>query len=429
MFYTAWTLKIQATIRTSVIMLAILCLLRAPVFAQDAMLPAVSVAPEAVGISSSRLDRMQTRMNAYVDEGRTAGILTMVARRGQTVHFETHGMRDKENGLKMEHDTIFRIYSMTKPITSVAVMMLFEEGHFQLNDPVHRYIPAFKDIQVYDETADNGSNTVQSARPVTIRDLLTHTSGLTYGVFGNSPVDIMYREAGILRPDQDLESMVDALGKIPLIHQPGTKWNYSVSTDVLGYLVEVVSGQPFGDFLEDRIFGPLGMKDTGFEVPKNDLNRFANNYRYTPEGELVLQDGAEDSRFAGPITFYSGGGGLVSTAQDYFRFAQMLLNGGELDGKRLLGLKTVELMAMNHLEGEWAPGRGFGLGVSVVTDVAKTQQLGTEGTYGWSGLAKTYFFIDPEEELIAMVWTQLFIDGAFPLADEFATGVYQAIVE
>ena len=410
--------------RTSVALLLSLLLLGGglPVAAQ----PMATAAPEAVGLSSARLARVEPLMQRYIDEGKLAGILTMVARQGQVVHFETYGHRDREAQDPMAEDTIFRIYSMTKPITSTAVLMLYEEGHFLLDDPVADYLPAFADLTVYAPDGDP----VALERPVTIRDLLTHTSGLSYGFFSQTPVDSLYQQAGVLNGETSLASFVDKLGTLPLLHQPGERWHYSVATDVLGYLVEVVAGQPFGAFLEDRIFGPLGMDETSFEVATERLERFAVNYAIDQEGQLVVQDAAGAwSPFAAPVQFHSGGGGLTSTAADYMRFAQMLLNGGQLDGVRLLSPKTVELMTMNHLDGEFEPGWGFGLGVNVSTNVARTQTLGSVGTYGWSGAANTYFFIDPEEELIAMVWTQLFPYGYYPLFDEFKVAVYQAIVE
>ena len=411
------------------VLVLLICFVSLSAYAQDVAVQPVKLIPETVGISSERLDKMHAHATSYVDEKKTAGLLTMVARNGEVIHFETYGKRDIEKDLDMEHDTIFRIYSMTKPITSVAVMMLYEEGHFRLNDPVHLYIPEFKDVMVYDEEASDGSNRVKPEQPMTIRHLLTHSSGLTYGIFGNTPVDMLYRQAQIFNPERDLQAMVKKLAELPLLFHPGDRWNYGVSTDVLGYLVEVVSGKSLGEYFEERIFGPLGMHDTGFFVPEEKLDRFASNYTYAPDGSLILQDGGTSSSYANPDRLHSGGAGLVSTAGDYMRFAQLLLNGGELDGVRLLSPKTVELMTQNHLEEEYVPGRGFGLGFSVVTDLADTQILGSEGTYWWSGLANTYFIIDPKEKLIAMMWTQLFSNGRFGLQDEFHIGVYQSIVE
>ncbi|MBX2818533.1 MAG: beta-lactamase family protein [Rhodothermaceae bacterium] len=415
--------------KSYIVLLLAVILFTIPVSAQDAVVQEVMLPPEGVGFSSDRLDRMHEIAKSYVDEKKIAGVLTMVARKGEVVHFETYGKRDLEKGLDMEHDTIFRIYSMTKPITSVAAMMLYEEGHFRLNDPVHLYIPELENVMVYDEDAPDESKTVKPNKPMTIRHLLSHSSGFTYGIFGNTPVDQMYREAQILNPNSDLQGMVEKLAEIPLMHHPGEKWTYGVSTDVLGHFIEVISGQSLGEFFQERIFDPLNMIDTGFFVPEEKVDRFANNYTYTPDGTLIRQDGGPTSPYLNQERMESGGGGLVSTANDYMRFAQMMLNGGELDGVRLLSPKTVELMIGNHLDSEYVPGRGFGLGFSIVTDLADTQILGSEGTFWWAGLANTYFIIDPKEEMIAMMWTQVFPNGKFDLRDDFHIGVYQAIIE
>jgi CubicO group peptidase (beta-lactamase class C family) len=264
---------------------------------------------------------------------------------------------------------------------------------------------------------------------MTIQDLMRHTSGLTYGVFGDTPVDSMYQAAGVLAGDRTLAAAVDTLATLPLLHQPGTQWHYSVSTDVLGRLVEVVSGQSLDAFFRTRIFEPLGMDDTMFEVPPDEMDRFATTYAMGEDGALVVRDRKGDSDFAAPVTFLSGGGGLVSTMDDYLRFARMLLNGGAVDGTRLLSPKTVDLMTQNHLDGTFSPGWGFGLGVQVATDLPAASTLGSEGMYGWSGLASTYFFVDPQEELIGMVWTQFVPNARYPIGEQFRVGVYQSIVD
>ena len=385
--------------------------------------------PATVGMSAERLSRISETLSPYVENDKLSGLMTMVYRRGEVVHFETHGDRDRQTNAPMNRETLFRIYSMTKPITTVAALMLYEEGHFQLDDPVAEYLPAFEDVQVYDTTAAGEPTRVEPRRPMTIRDLMTHTSGLTYGVFGNTPVDSMYTEVGILDNDRTLAAAVDTLGTLPLMHQPGDTWHYSVSTDVLGRLVEVVSGQTLDTFFQTRIFEPLGMDDTMFEVPADEMDRFATNYAVGEDGSLVAQDRKASSAFAAPVQFLSGGGGLVSTMDDYLRFARMLLNEGAIDGTRLLSPKTVALMTQNHLDGTHEPGWGFGLGVQVCTDLTDAQTLGSEGMYGWSGAANTFFFIDPKEELIGMAWTQLFPHGRYPIGPTFRVGVYQAIVE
>ncbi len=393
--------------------------------------------PEEVGISSKRLERINTLMQHYVDEKKLAGAVTLVARRGKIVHFERFGMMDIEANQPMQLDTIFRIYSMTKPITSVAVMMLYEEGRFQLNDPISKFIPELKGLKVVKNVTASGIELVEAEREITIRDLLIHTSGFPYG-FGDGPVDQMYQKAKLLAPDSTLKEMVQKLGVIPLVHQPGTKWEYSVSTDVLGYLVEVVSGKPLDLFFEENIFKPLGMKDTGFYVPKEKIARFAANYGPDETGRIKVIDEPKTSPFSSPRRFLSGGGGLVSTVSDYLRFAQMLLDGGELNGARLLGRKTIELMTTNNLPNELIPiqlggtpleGYGFGLGFSVLVDVARSQELGSEGSFGWAGAATTLFLIAPKEELIAIAMTQFMPYDHYPVFKEFRVLTYQAIVD
>jgi CubicO group peptidase (beta-lactamase class C family) len=411
--------------RLSILVALVGLLLASPAQAQLAP----TAPPDSVGLSPERLSRISEAMQPYVENDKVAGLMTLVYRRGEIAHYETYGQRDLQTEAPMTPNTLFRIYSMTKPITTVAALMLYEEGHFQLDDPVARYLPAFEDVQVYDTTASGEPTRVEPRRPMTIRDLLTHTSGLTYGVFSDTPVDSMYREAGVLDDDRTLAAMVDTLGTLPLLHHPGETWHYSVSTDVLGRLVEVVSGQSLDTFFQTRIFEPLGMDDTMFEVPSSEMDRFATNYAVAEDGSLTARDRKESSAFAAPVTRLSGGGGLVSTMDDYLRFARMLLNEGALNGTRLLSPKTVDLMTRNHLDGTFEPGWGFGLGVRVTTDLTDTQMLGSEGTYEWSGAANTYFFVDPKEELIGMVWTQLWPHGLYPISPDFRVSVYQSIVD
>ncbi|MFC1713653.1 serine hydrolase domain-containing protein [Candidatus Poribacteria bacterium] len=388
--------------------------------------------PEKVGLSAARLERISPFMQGYVDSKKLPGTITMVARRGKVAHFECVGMMDSEAGKPMEPDTIFRIYSMTKPITSVAIMMLYEEGLFQLTDPVSKFIPEFKDLKVFVKETESGLELAESKPEMAIWHLLTHTSGLTYGWDENSPVDAMYRKAVALGGSKTLKEMVQKLGKIPLRNQPGSEWRYSMSTDVLGYLVEVISGQSFDVFLKERIFEPLGMVDTGFHVPAEKLSRFATNYIPAEDGKIQVFDEPAKSVFSKPRTFFSGGGGLVSTTADYIRFAQMLLNKGELDGARLLGRKTLELMTMNHIPEEFHPfenqASGFGLGFSVAMDVAKSRSLGSVGSFGWGGAAATNFWVDPEEEIIGLFMTQL-MQNPYPFIQEFHVLVYQAVID
>lgn len=388
-----------------------------------------TVKPEEAGLASDRLNRIKPVMQSYVDENKLPGLITMVARQGKIVHFEKYGMMDLDKPMQL--NTIFRIASMSKPITSVAVMILYEEGHFQLDDPIAKYIPEFKDLKVFSTKDKDGIHLEDQIRPMTIRDLLIHTSGLTYGIFGNTVVDSMYRSANLWAGT--LKEMVQELSEIPLLYQPGTKWNYSFSTDVLGYLVEEVSGKSFDKFLKEKIFEPLKMKDTDFYVPKEKINRCSAIYGVSDNNGIKVISKPDTSIISRSPKFFSGGGGLFSTASDYMIFAQMLLNQGEINGVRLLGRKTVELMTENHLsEGLMSlagrPGSGFGLGFSVVTDVPKTQTLGSVGEFGWAGIYNTYFSIDPKEKLIWILMTQFSPFSFYPVNKEFNVLVYQAIV-
>lgn len=403
-----------------------------------------TIAPEEVGVSSTRLNRLRVAMQSYVDERKLAGLITMIARRDQVFHYECFGMMDIHANKPMQPDTIFRIYSMTKPITSAAVMMLYEGGDFQLKDPVSRFIPGFKDVRVFVRATESGLDLAELEREVTIQDLLTHTSGLVYGDPEGSPVEVEVwqadREAEKVTPDETLEEWIQRLVRLPLAHQPGAKWHYGLSTDVLGYVVEVISGLAFNAFLEQRIFAPLGMVDTGFYVPQEKIGRLAVLYGPADGGGLQVVDAPETSKYSKPRKYLSGGGGLVSTASDYMRFAQMLLNGGELNGMRLLRQETVELMKTNHLSDELIPidfdpltpylrGHGFGLGFAVLTDVAQSGMLGSEGAFWWGGAANTFFWVDPREELIGLIMPQFTPTGHYPIQGEFQELCYQAIVD
>ena len=373
--------------------------------------------PEEVGFSAERLEGIRPMLQDYVDKENLPGFLTVVARRGKIVHFEIIGMRDIENKKLIEPDTIFRIYSMSKPITSVAVMMLYEEGHFQLGTPVSQFIPEFENMKVYNE---DQTEILNAEKEVTIKHLLMHTAGLTYG-WGDKPVDERYKELKIFETGSTLADMVKKLGDIPLVHEPGERWTYGVSVDVLGYLVEVVSGMPFEEFLQTRLFRPLGMVDTAFSVPPEKVDRFAALYRPNKENGLERVENAPLAN--DEISFFpSGGGGLVSTAADYMRFCQMLLNGGELDGVRILGKKTVELMRYPHHD-DW-----FGLGFAVVTDKEPPNILESVGNFSWGGAAATTFWIDPEEKLIGLLMTQL-LSNPYPFHQQFKVLTYQALTE
>lgn len=386
--------------------------------------------PEEEGLSSERLERIKPVMQRYIDQNKLSGLITVIARHGKVVHFEKYGQMDTNK--PMQFDAIFRIASMTKPITSVAIMMLYEEGYFQLTDPLSKFIPDFENVKVFSGVDENGIKLVNQENPITIQNLLTHTSGLTYGE-KNTPVDSMYNKASLF--EGTLEEMIKKLVKLPLLYQPGTKFNYSVSTDVLGYLVEVISGKPFNEFLEEKIFRPLNMKDTDFYVPENKINRFASLYAREENGGIKIIDKPKTSVKSKPTKFFGGGGGLVSTASDYMRFAQMLLNKGELDGKRLLGPKTVEFMTRNHISEELFPihstmgGVGWGLGFAVVLNAPKYGLLGSDGEYYWGGANNTFFWIDPKEDIILLLMTQFSPYSYYPINREFKVLVYQAIVD
>jgi CubicO group peptidase (beta-lactamase class C family) len=389
-------------------------------------------APETVGMSSERLDRLSKAMQSVIDQGQLAGITTMIARHGKVVDFQTFGYQNLETKTPMAKDTIFRIYSMTKPITGVALMMLFEEGKFRLSDPVEKYIPEFHDIKVAAGDGADGPILEDSTHPITIRELMSHTAGFSYGIFSDSQVDKMYRDASVLDPDSTLKDMVTKLGKIPLRQQPGTKWHYSVAVDVQGYLVEVLSGQPFDRFLQERLFAPLGMTDTAFSVPADKAKRFAQVYNYNEDGSLVAREGFSGSRnYLEPTKFFSGGGGLVSTTTDYMRFCQMLLNGGELDSVRILSPLTIELMRSNQLPRsipEMGPGTGFGLDFAVVLDPVEAGSF-SKGEYYWGGAAGTWFWIDPVEDLVFVGMIQQFGEKRPDLRPVSKQLTYQAILE
>jgi len=407
------------------------------------------VAPEQVGLSAARLDRVGKWMHRWVDSGRLAGMVTVVMRRGELAFAETAGKADLERNRPMRPDSIFRIYSMTKPLTSTAIMMLYEEGRFQLDDPISKFIPGFANPRVYAGGSRGKIDSVPAEREINFRDLLTHTSGLTYGFMESNPVDALYRAkdgVDFQTADTSLKQVVQKLATFPLIAQPGKAWNYSVATDVLGYLVEVISGQPFQVYLKDKVLNPLGMVDTDFHVPADKHERFAANYQAGPSnangaGKLELIDDPGKSRYLNPRKVNSGGGGLVSTASDYLRFCKFMLNKGELDGVRLLGRKTVELMTMNHLKGDMADmgmprfsestyyGIGFGLGFSVMIDPAKAHILGTPGEYAWGGAASTAFWCDPQEDMAVVMLTQLMPSSTYPIRRELRVLTYQAIVD
>jgi CubicO group peptidase (beta-lactamase class C family) len=414
----------------------------------------MKVNPVEAGLDERQLERVTAHLrHRYIDAGRIAGCQLAIVRHGQLGYFRSLGFRDLDRSRPVEEDTIWRIYSMTKPITGVALMSLYERGMFQLNDPVTRFIPEWRDLKVRQRAEDGSEQLVTPERPMTVRDLLMHMSGL--GFAGGPTLVQLFapenanRDAGSppwsrRSPGATLTSMVEHYASYPLEFQPGTHWLYSVSTDVCGRLVEIISGQRFDEYLRETIFEPLGMNDTGFVVPDNKVNRFAACYRRDASKNLVLVDDPERSGYRNEPTFLSGGGGLVSTTSDYLRFCRMLLGDGEVDRVRILGRKTVELMTMNHLPGDGDlqsfavpggygeagfAGTGFGLTVAVAKTPALTQVIGSPGEYMWGGAASTIFWVDPVEDLTVVFMTQLLPSGTFNFRGQLKALVYPALTD
>jgi CubicO group peptidase (beta-lactamase class C family) len=400
---------------------------------------------KSLGFSPKRLARIDRFIeDKYVASGRMPCAQVLIARKGETVHQTVLGQQDPERGVALAEDTVFRIYSMTKPITSVALMTLVEEGLIALDDPVSKYIPEWKTLGVFAAGLEGAFLSTPPSRPMQVVDLLRHTSGLTYGFQNRTNVDAAYRKLKLDELDTgDLDGMIAMLAKLPLEFSPGEAWNYSVATDVVGYLVQAIAGKPLDQVLAERIFEPLKMVDTGFFVREDQKARFAACYSATPQGGMKLQDDAQASPFLAPPKLLSGGGGLVSTAADYMRFANMLLNGGELDGARILAPKTIRLMASNHLPGgqdltqmsrslfseTTNAGVGFGLGFAVVFDPPKTLIPCSKGEFYWGGAASTAFWVDPVEEVTAVFMTQLLPSSSYPIRRELRTLVYSALME
>jgi CubicO group peptidase (beta-lactamase class C family) len=404
----------------------------------------VDVEPSAVGMSASRLDRLDRHFRSYVDDGRLTGWLIAIAREGHVVHLTGYGMRDREAVAPVEVDTVWRLASMTKPITSVAAMMLYEEGAFELKDPISTWIPSFGEMSVYRSGSSTGPDVRPATEPIRIWHLLTHTSGLTYGFHYAHPVDAMYRSAGFEwgNPEGvDLAGCCDLWAAQPLVFEPGSEWNYGVSSDVLGRLVEVVSGQGLDDFFRERIFEPLGMVDTGFDA-KGCVDRLAAPYVVNRAGSELPPVRLPGEAPVDPPEVLSGGAGLVGTASDYLRFSEMLRRGGELDGTRLLSSRTVSYMTSNHLPGgadleEFGrplfaettfSGVGFGLGVSVVTDPVAGKVLTSQGEYGWGGAFSTSWWVAPVEDLSVLFFTQLLPSSTHPIRGQLKQLVYQALL-
>jgi CubicO group peptidase (beta-lactamase class C family) len=392
-----------------------------------------SAKPESVGMSSERLGRLDAVTHGWVDDGRIAGVVTLVARRGQVVHLDAYGMADIENNEPMTKDTYFRLWSMTKPVTSVALLTLYEEGKFRLGDPLARYLPEFENIKVFAGVDKQGELILEEpVRAPTMQDVFRHTAGFSYGS-GPEPIQNLLEPSPYSEPS--LEALAKRVAAVPLIYQPGTRWVYSFSHDIQARLVEVLSGKSFEDYTRERIFEPLGMHAVVFGLPAKLAGRFANTYSPNEAGKLVASDTPENTRYNLPPF---GGTSLSGPVMDYARFAQMLVNSGELDGARILSPTTVDLMASNHLPdgvtrgragGGAASGEGYGLGVRVVIDPAKAGNLTSAGTFGWSGAAGTHFFVDRKQELTAVFMIQRQGQGGAGMSEQFETLVYQAIVE
>ncbi|MFT7687839.1 MAG: CubicO group peptidase (beta-lactamase class C family) [Candidatus Azotimanducaceae bacterium] len=398
---------------------------------------------QAAGLDSARLERITQHINEnYIAPGKIAGCQIQVSRKGITAYSKTFGLMDKERNKPLQDDTIFRIYSMSKPITSVALMMLYEKGKFQLSDPVHRFIPSWKNHRVYVSGEGESLETKIPNSPVTMRQILSHSGGLSYGATRH-PADQIYKKLKIRNDaEETLAHFVDKLSKVPLRYEPGEAWMYSLSTDVCGYLVEAISGMPFDEYLETEIFKPLGMKDTSFNVEPEKIPRLAANYTRLPDKSLGLFDDPENSTYSQKKKFFSGGGGLLSTTRDYRLFCEMLRQGGELNGVRLLGPRTLELMTLNHLKngkslynlalGSFSEtayeGIGFGLGFAMTIDQKEAGSLSLKDYY-WGGAASTVFWIDPVEDLIVIFMTQLMPSQTFDFRRQLKSLVYSAIVE
>jgi CubicO group peptidase (beta-lactamase class C family) len=409
-------------------------------------------APEEIGMSAKRLERIRPVMQAYVDRKKIAGLSTMIARKGKVVHFEQVGQMDIDSNKSMSDDTIFRIYSMTKPVVCVALMTLYEQGRFQLSDSVDKFIPAFNDLSVLEGNETGKPKEVELAHPVTIRNLLTHTAGLTYDFFEDSPVGELYRQARLMNnAERTLEELIHELTRLPLAYQPDSRWHYSLGIDVVARLIEIISGKPLNLFLQENIFDPLDMVDTGFYVPAEEQHRIATMYGL-PDlagpnmtvGKLVEAwdtgvneriDVSETYPASNSDVFVRGGHGLFSTAWDFMRFAQMLLNRGELGGARILSRKTVDLMHLNYLPADLLPyrvfdppafGYGFGLGSRVLINVAESEKPGSVGEFGWGGAAKTSYWVDPQEEIVGILMSQSMMQFEIPERD-LQVLTYQAL--
>lgn len=393
------------------------------------------VKPEKVGVSTSRLERISNLARRYVEDGKFAGIVTMVSRHGKVIHYDAQGQYGLDNDTPVAADTLFRIFSMTKPVTAVAAMILYEEGKFQMSDPVSKYLPEFRDQKL-----QNGEELVDPQSPMTMRQLFTHTAGLTYGWTPDNPVDLLYRDAKLIE-SRDSDEFIAKLAQLPLRFEPGTRYHYSFATDVLGVVVERLSGQSLEVFFEERIFNPLAMTDTFFSVPPDKMHRLASVHYWDGEANEIKLVPQETQRNFQEVTFFSGGGGLVSTIGDYMRFCEMLRNGGSYNGARLLGPKTVQFMSSDQLSPEvravgrgeypsldFFPGQSMAMGFGVITNPGITPAISSKGELSWGGIAGTQFWIDPEEEIIGIAMVQLY-RSPWPLRFDFKVATYQALTE
>lgn len=406
------------------------------------------VDPELVGVSLERLNRVSEISKNYVSDGRVPGIVTMIARKGKLIYFEAFGNRGVKSKVKIKKNDLFRIYSMTKPITAIAAMQLYEKGKFQLNDPITKYLPELDNLKRYNSKGE----LIDVKTEITMQQLLTHTAGFTYG-WGGGPVDEKYQEVKLWESDGSKE-FIDKVSSLPLLFEPGTKWHYSIAVDITGVIIERLSGKTFSEYLSDNIFTPLGMKDTFFEVPNNKLNRFLPNHYYNKTNNSLGTINEDTTKISAgsnyeKVKFYSGGGGLVSTAMDFMIFSECVRNGGIYNGKRIIGPKTVKFMTKNHLSGSlsgkggsgespsWdttsldqaeSDGFGFGLGFGLVTDSVKRSIIGSDGEYSWGGAAGTIFWIDPVEEISVISMIQL-MSSPWPLREELKVATYQSLIE
>lgn len=404
----------------------------------------MTINPADLGMSSERLARVDATMHAYVDKGKLPGVQTLISRRGQLVHHDVYGFSDVKAETPVTPETIYRIYSMTKSITSVGLMMLYEQGTFLLENPISRWLPEFADVQVWTGGTADAPQTRPAERPINVHDVLTHMSGLTYGFHFQNPVDEMYRAnklGDFTEPTYDLAEGVGRLASLPLLFDPGTGWNYSMSTDVCGRLIEVMSGQSLDDYLRDHVLEPLGMRDTAFHAPESEVDRCSVLYTRNAAGQLHRMAGPE--ALVQPKKFLSGGGGLVGTAPDYLQFCHLLLGGGELNGMRLLSPRTIRYMARNHLPhgqllneigqstfSEAAmEGTGFGLGFAVIEDAAALKNLASEGEFSWGGAASTAFWVDPVEEICVVFMTQLLPSDTYPIRRQLRATVLQSVID